>query len=263
MPVTSKKDTSWGRFEQVSRDERYRIIGGSQGPGGSGKTHFWLTAPEPIAVMLFDPIGLEGLVSQPLFHDKDIRVIEYDFNPGKVKQDDRAQKATDALNQFLEDWQTALKLARTIIWDKEDHIWEMLRYARLEAVSGAPATYYELNLEYRGWFQDAANAGVNLGVIRGMKEKWGSRPNPKTGAMQGYATGEMEARGMKEVPELVQVYLDHKWEQERKAFITTIHEKCRIGNATEMIGTEHENLDFQTLAFLLYPETIDTPEVWL
>lgn len=261
MALQTKK-SDWGRFQPVSRDERYRIIGGSQGPGGSGKTHFWLTAPEPIAVMLFDPIGLEGLVSQPLFREKDIRVIEYNFQPGKVGvTEERAKQALEELERFHEDYQIALKHARSIIWDKEDHIWEMVRYARNEDFSAAPATYYELNLEYRGFFSDAADAGVNLGVIRGMKEVWGSRPKPN-GGMQPYATGKFEARGQKEVPELVQVYLDHRWDDEQRAFMTKIHEKCRIGNATEMIGTEHANLDFLTLAMLLYPETVDTPEVW-
>jgi hypothetical protein len=101
-----------------------------------------------------------------------------------------------------------------------------------------------------------------------MKEVWGQRPSGNQGKLQPFATGKFEARGMKEVPELVQVYLDHKWDKVQRAFVTTIapdipgFEKCRIGPAMDLIGTEHPNLDFDTLAMMLYPETMDTPEVW-
>jgi hypothetical protein len=257
LTQTGDIQKSWGRFAPASREDNYRILGSSQGPGGSGKTHFWLTAPDPIAVMLFDPIGLEGLTRQPLFKDKDIRVIEYKFNPGKLKENDRAQAAQDALGQFIDDYNVALKMARTIVWDKEDYIWEMLRYARLEAVSGRPSSYYELNQEYRAWIEEAANSGCNLGVIRGMKEKWGSKKDPKTGVEKPFSTGTLEARGMKEIPELVQVSLDHKW-VEGEGFVIKVMEKCRL-NGT-LMGQEFTDLDFTTLATLLYPET--SPEDW-
>ena len=150
----AKSSTSWGRFVDAQAEERYNVIWSSQGPGGSGKTHFLLTAPEPIAVMLFDPAGLKGLIQNPLFKKKDVKVIDYtsDVNLAQYTQDDdRAKAAADGLAQFEEDWSVALKKARTIAWDKEDYVWEMLRYAMLEAVSGKPASYYELNMKYRGW----------------------------------------------------------------------------------------------------------------
>ena len=260
--ATKQKQPDWGRFEPASREDRYRVLWSSQGVGGSGKTHFGLTAPEPIAVMLFDPIGLEGLTRQPLFREKGIHVIEYKFNLARFNdENDRAKFADDTMSQFIEDYEVALVNARTILWDKEDHVWEGLRYARLEAVSGRPASYYELNLEYRGWFQQAADAGVNLGVMRGMKERWGTRINRKTGAEQPFSTGEYDPRGMKEVPELVQVSLAHRWSDEDQAFMIKVLDKCRLNK--DLIGQEFADLDFMTLASLLYPETAETPEVWL
>ncbi len=264
------------RFEQVDRSNNYTITWGSQGIGGSGKTHFLLTAPDPIYVFLFDPRGVHPLAQQDAFKHKDIRLVSYDFSHiGKIKdtshtagtKDDktgamRAEFANEMLEQFLEDWEDAKKNARTVGWDKEDHVWEMLRYARLEAVSGKPASYYELNLEYRNWFSDAANAGINFGVIRGMKEIWGARPDPRGGPDKPYATGELGPRGHKEVEELVQVYLHHEWDEESRNFKVRFHDKCRVGNARELLGTTHSNLTFQELGMLLYPETEDTPEVW-
>ena len=257
----AKREKDWGRFEEVDRSDSYAIIWASEGTGGSGKTHFLLSAPEPIAVHLFEPGGLRGLVKNDLFKKKDIRVIQYNFNPGKLSEDDRPKAAQDALDEFLENQAVALKNARTIGWDKEDHVWEMLRYARLEAVSDRPANYYELNLEYRGWFHDAEMAGVNLGVIRGMKEKWGKTGTNREGKTQFGSLGELEPRGQKEVPELVQVVLRHRWDAEQKDFMVKIHEKCRVGPAKDLIGEEYSGLDFPMLGELLYPETEGT-DVW-
>lgn len=240
---------TWDTFTSEP-DERYSLQWAGQGVGGSGKTHFLLTAPEPIWVALFDPKGIDPLRKKPEFKDKDIRWRSYNFNPGKLAIEDRPKAAKDALDMFLEDYQIALKNARTIGFDKEDHAWEMLRYARLEAFTDRPSNYYELNLEYRGWFADAAEAGVNLGALRGMKEKWGQ--NAKG---QPVGTGVMEARGQKEVNELVQVVLEHRFDEEERVFKAKIHEKCRVGPATQLIGEEFADLDFMTLATMLYPES--------
>jgi hypothetical protein len=205
--------------------------------------------------MLFDPAGLKGLVNQDIFKKKDIRVIQYQFNPGKLAHDDRPKAATDALAQFREDYQVALMNARTVGFDKEDHIWEALRYANLEDFTGRPSNYYELNLEYRSWFHEAEMAGVNLGVLRGMKEKWGKTgTNKTTGAPQFGGLGEDTPRGQKEVPELVQVVLRHRWDEEQREFCVKIHEKCWIGPAKQLLGEEFTGLDFPTLASLVYPE---------
>lgn len=244
-------------------DDRLSLQWAGQGNGGAGKTHFLLSAPGPIFVHLFDPRGIEPLVKRPEFAGKDIRWCSYNFNPGKLAVEDRPKAAQDALALFLANQAVALKNARTIGFDKEDHVYEMLRYARLEAFSGRPASYYELNLEYRGWFADAAEAGVNLGAIRGMKEKWGQ--NAKG---QPIGTGEMIPRGQREVNELVQVVLDHRFDEAARRFKVRIHEKCRVGPATDLIGEEFstgaEDTDlpdgFLNLAQMLYPGT--TAEEW-
>jgi len=256
------KSKDWGKWEEVDRSDNYSLIIASEGVGGSGKTHFALTGPEPIAVHLFDPGGLKGLVKNPLFKKKDIKVIQYNFNPGRLDESDRPKAAAEALEQFLENQTTALQHARTIVLDKEDHAWEMLRYAKLEAVSDKPSNYYELNLEYRGWFHDAEMAGVNFVVIRGMKEKWGKTGSNREGKATFGSLGEMEPRGQKEVPELVQVVLRHRWDAEVGDFITTIHEKCRVGDAKKLIGKEFQSLTMRELGEMVYPETAEMEGTW-
>lgn len=261
MAKTREKD--WGEWEEVDRSDSYSVIWDSEGPGGSGKSHFLLTGPEPIAVHLFDPGGLTGLTKNPLFKKKDIRVLKYNVALGKLDEDDRAKAAEEAIEQFKENQAVALRNARTIGWDKEDHVWEMLRWARLGGTSDKPSSYYELNLEYRGFFHDAEMAGVNMGVIRGMKEKWGKTGSNREGKATYGSLGEMEPRGQKEVPELVQVVLRHRWDSEVGDFVTAIHEKCRVGDAKSLIGTEHVGLTFKELGEKLYPETEDMdPSPW-
>ena len=77
----STKSSEWGRYELPDYDDVHRLVWSSYGAEGTGKSHFGLTAPEPIAVQLFDPRGLEGLLKQ--FKDKEIRPIEYRFSPSR------------------------------------------------------------------------------------------------------------------------------------------------------------------------------------
>ena len=243
---------SWDDFDtaETVSDDRPSLQWAGQGIGGSGKTHFLLTAPEPIFVQLFDPNGVQPLLRKPEFKKKDIRWRFYGFNPGKLAFTDRPKAAKDALDEFLADYRTALGHARTIGWDKEDAVYETLRYARLESYTDRPASYYELNLEYRGWFADAAEVGVNLGVLRGMKEKWGQN---EKGSPVG--TGEMIPRGQREVNELVQIVLNHRFDEDDREFKVRIQEKCRIGAAPDqMIGQEFGSLDFAGLVTQLYPD---------
>lgn len=256
--------SSWDSYSTIETvNDPYCISWSAQGPAGSGKTHLLLTAPEPIWVAVFsDPGGVSRLVKQnPEFRKKDIRWKEFDFVPGAYEPEDRGKAARDVLAEFEADYGTALKHARTVGLDKEDQLWELLRYAKLEHFTDKPATYYELNQDYAAWFQAAAKAGVNLGVIRGLKERWGLNHLDKL-----TASGQFIPRGQKEVNEKVLVVLEHYWDNDERDFKVRIaggdDPKCRIGPAKDLIGTEYASLDFTTLAFMLFPETIETPEVW-
>lgn len=257
----SKKN--WGNWEEVDRSDNYSMIIADEGVGGSGKSHFACTGPEPICFHLFDPGGLTGLTKNPLFKKKDIRVFKYHTSLGKLDEDDRAKAAEEAIEQFKENQEVALRNARTIAWDKEDHVWEMLRWARLGDKSDRPNAYYELNLEYRGLFHDVEMAGINLCVIRGMKEKWGKTGSNREGKATYGSLGELEPRGQKEVPELVQVVLRHRWDAEVGDFVATIHEKCRVGDAKKLLGREFQAITFKDLGEAIYPETKDMdPSPW-
>ncbi len=265
MATQTKKVDPMTRWQTEDNSLGYCLRWASQGPAGSGKTHLLMTAPEPVAVFLFnDPGGVSRLKLKEEFKKRDVRWIDYAFNPGKLAIADRPKAAKDELERFLEDYATALSNFKTLGFDKEDAVYELLRYARLEAYTDKPSSYYEINNEYAGWFHDAAMAGVNLGVLRGMKEKWGQNAKGSPCSL-----GILEPRGQKWVNEKVDVVLAHRWDHEARNFATMIAPptadgeldegpKCRVGdNVKQLIGEEFGDLDFMTLATMLYPETTE------
>lgn len=263
----TKKAVDYGRWETMDTDSGLTIVGASQGFAGGGKSHFWLTAPTPTAYFLFEPGGLKGLRTNPQFKDDfdsgAIRVIDYskELNFGKMARTDRVAKALEVMEQFQLDWDSAMQWAKTVVWDKEDYVWEMIRYAHDEVDSPEPKNFGELNLMYHGWFSDAEANGKNFGLIRGLQDTWGKTGvSARTGKAQQGFTGVYKPRGHKKVEEWVQINMEHSWDDDERVFKTKILEKCRLGVAPELMGTEHDNLNFLGLAMQLAPET--EPEEW-
>ncbi len=237
-------DNRW-QSAQVTEQARNIIWSSQSKLGGAGKTHFLLTAPEPIGVFLFDPGGLKGLMENDLFKDKDVRVIDYSkLNLAKMEEADRVIAASELLEKFEEDWTFALENFRTLGVDKEEALWEVLQAS--EGTKGKLAfSFSPLNMRYRGWIAEAEIAGVNLGLLCSVKAVWG-----KSGP-----TGEFRTAGSKNVPGLVQICLDHEWDAVEREFKTTILDKCRLGDAKALIGEVYSDLDFLTLAMTLYPNS--------
>ncbi len=221
-PTTKQKPApDWADFEPLGSSDVRSMCGASQGPVGSGKTRFWLTAPEPIAYFGFDIGGVRTMREQPEFKKKDIRVLDFTktLNFGRMDRGDRVQAAVEAYEKFSNNWNAAIANARTIIWDKEDKVWELIRYAHNEVDSPDPKAFGELNLQYNGYFTDAAAAGINFGVIRGQREKFGKTGrNERTGKITMGFTGEIVVRGQKEVEDWVELILDHRWDAEERVF---------------------------------------------
>lgn len=238
--------------------DRPYVIWAGQGDAGSGKSHFLMTAPEPVFVQVInDPGGIKKLKSKPEFRKRDIRWKEYSFNLALIPDEDRAKVAEDLVGEFLDHYRNlGLANARTIGWDKEDLFYEMLRYARYgDLKADRPTSYRVTNDEYRGIIQEAAEAGVNLGLLRAMKEKWGLTKDGKLGGL-GYDV----ARGQREVSEMAEVVLHHYWDDEVRKFKVRIGgnetdaPKLRVGPVEDLIGKEFEDFGFINLAVELYPE---------
>lgn len=250
MAKSSKADTSWGDFEELSGDPKYRLIVRSAGPQKTGKNHFGLSGPGPIAVQYFDP-GLEGTVEKFIQEGKEIRAIKYNLVKTNFDQD----AALELREKFEADFRFALNKARTIQWD-ETEVWEMYRFAEFGSASDAPKNYQEINNRYRSLLQEAYDTGVNMHLIQKVKEKWKSvDETDRNGRVKtvGRPSGQYEPVGFKEVGYIVQVNLLHSWDKER-GFIIKV-EDCRQN--MQIAGEEFENLTFSELGQLVFPDSTE------
>jgi len=256
MAPSNYKTADWNSYAQLGTDTSPNRVYTSSGAAGSGKSAMLLTAPEPIWVAAFDTHGLNRVGKQfktrPNGTPKDIRVSRYHFNPRPYKTaSECAKAATVVWDKFVEDYRVALKNARSIGWDREDIGYEILRYANWGDLQAQAKDYGPLNQELTSLVQEAFMAGVNLGLLRGVKEKWDSVYDQAKGKRVGVATGIMIPDGCKKAPDVVDVTLFHRWDEKEKCFMTRIDKFPNV----DYKGQEFPNMDFVTMATAAYPDS--------
>lgn len=241
------------RFEKSAGLIKHRLIARSFGEVGTGKTHFWLTAPGPIVVQSLDQ-GLEG-VALDEYAKKDIYPIEYDWSPtGDTSQDE----AEELCKQFVEDYEYALKHARTILWDKETDVWELFRYAEFGEPNDAPRNYPKLNQRYRKVVNMAKATDVNFGLIEGMKDEWVTVKKRKASGEtveSGAASGRRKSAGFGELDGIVHLNLFH--ERKDGHMILNVG-KARGPGGFEIQDQAFTDLSFAEFASLVFPDTEST-----
>lgn len=245
----AKSVDKFSRFVKADADIKNRLIWASVGPPGSGKTHFGLTAPDPIIVFSLDR-GLEGVV-ESFQKKKDIYVAEYDWSP---TEDLDQQEAMDLRDKFLADFEDAVQKARTILVDKETDLWELFRYAEFGAPNDSPRNYPSLNQRYRRIINMAKASDVNFGCLQGMKAEWAAKVNKKTGAQGAAATGAMIRAGFGELEGLVHVDLRHSYVKKDKSFVIEVG-KSRGPGGFDVQGETFAGMDFPTLAQAVFPDS--------
>ena len=243
--MAKARATNYGNFKLLSSDSRFRMIIRSWGRDKSGKNHFGFTGPGPVFGQYFDPGGTEGVAEKfrrgEYGSPKEIWGETYRFDKSKME---RAQ-AEDIRDRFIEDYELALKNARTIQWD-ETEVWELFRWAEFNDDSDAPRNYNQLNARYRSLLQDAYDSGVNLQLIQKLKERW-------TANAKGSPTpsGVYEPVGFKEANYIVQANLEHLWERERGFVVRVVNSRQNMSIA----GQEFPELDFPTLGQLVFTDS--------
>lgn len=242
--MAKKQDSTYGNFRPVEMTVANRLVYRSWGWDKVGKNHFGYTMPGPIYGLYLDPGGSEGVAEKFVrgdvegFEAKEIVQVQYRFN----KKSDDQDKAIEVRDKFLDDYQFALEHARSIQLD-ESELWELCRFAEFGKESDLQREYGPLNGMYRGLIQDALTAGVNLQLIQKVKDQW----------KNGKPTGEMEPLGFKQAGNIVQVSLEHTWDEEN-GFQVRI-KNCRQNTA--IWGMPVENLTFPALGVLVYDDTTE------
>lgn len=250
------KSSPFDRYKLSTSEATQRIVAASVGEAGTGKTSFWLGAPGPIVVQTLDQ-GLEGVVER-FSSDKEIYVADYDLGQsGEAYTHALAEQARD---KFVEDFEHAVKNARTIVWDRETDVFPLFSYARFgtdDAFGAAPPKDWDkLKGEIRRLIAMAKANDINFGVIQGMRNEWVSTRS-KTGAKAATQSGNRIRAGMDDIDALVHIDLLH----ERKAgtFSVTVG-KSRGPGGQDIQDQTFSNLSFVDFALLVFPDS--TPEYW-
>lgn len=220
-----------------------RILAVSCGDIGTGKTHFWATAPAPIVFHSFDH-GTEGVVESFREAGKDIRVVEYEWTPAN-DDDDLQQLAIRLRDKFIEDIKISVANARTVVIDKETAMWNLFRYAEFGAPKGDVAKDFDkVNALMRKYIHIPKRYTCNFGCIQDVKEEWVS---------QSKKSGGFQRAGFRETPGIMNIDL---WHERKNGKFTVTVGKGRGPNAkAAQDQTLEEPFDFATLGMMLYPES--------
>ena len=214
--------------------------------------------------------GMEGVVGRELRNNpkKEIYVREHDWNPtrdfaGPDEYMLLKKQAVEIRDQYMADFELAVKHARTILVDKETDVWGLFRYAEFGPEGNdAQRNYPALNQRYRRLVNMAKATEVNVGFIDGMKDEWGSTVKGN-GAKGAASTGRRIRNGFGELDGLVHLCLTHSGLQpdaEKPNYWNINVGKARGPEGWMYAGTDVGNLTFQEFALLIYPDS--SPEDW-
>lgn len=242
-------------FSRADVRVRPRLIMAIDGLDGSGKTHFALTAPGPIAYLNFD-VGYEGVLHK--FTGKEIVQADYLLRKTTTGQIAVSQeKAKELWASLVRSYTWALEHTRTVIVDTATDAWELLRLARFGKVAQImPEQYGPVNAEYRRFVTLAYEYDANLILLHKMKERY----DRKAGATRGTPTGIMERAGMKETRFLVQFTGRIAHDVEEGTFEMTV-EKCRHDPGIVGMTLSGPLVEFPALASMIVDGT--TEDDWV
>ena len=267
MTLPKVKNVSpFDRYDKAATVAKHRIIAASYGEAGSGKSTWWLGAPGPIVIQTLDQ-GLEGVVETFAAAGKEIYVANYDL--GKTPGSEfTVQMAQEAVAKFIEDFEHAVQHARTVVWDRETDLWNLFFFAEFgtdDAFGAAPPKDWDrLKGKIRRLIAMAKATDVNFGLIQGMKNEWGSKVNPKTGAKAMAGTGNRIRSGMDDVESLVHVNIEHTRIPASggnpSSFAITVG-KSRGPGSRDVQDQTFEALDFASFAQIVFPDS--DPAEWL
>lgn len=150
-------------FVEADGEPKRRLLVSVRGLEKTGKTHFSLTAPGPIAFFDLD-MGTEGVVSKFQALGKKILL-------NKVTPD----MAETEWPRFKEAFRAALasRQIKTIVWDTETEVWELVRLCKFGKLTQVmPYHYGPVNNEYRKLLRETYDSGKNLILLHKMKPKY-------------------------------------------------------------------------------------------
>lgn len=248
MALASKVTSNqWARFARATASPATpRLVGLSlQKETGSGTSHFWLTAPGPIVVFSLTPGDLEGVVEQ-FAEQKPVYLKEYEWAPTPDGSFDK-DIAVKLRDEFTADFLHACQIARTVILDKESHVWDLFRYAEFGSPKAEiPRDFDAVNALYKKMIMKPKALQINFGMIQLMKDDWASATK-KSGGLKPWGFGECRL--------LSHVIIEHEIAQEGGNNFDMLVTKSRGPGRADVQNKSFRNLTIPDLGMMLFPDT--------
>ena len=225
-----------------------RLIMAVSGREKQGKTHFALTAPDPIAYFDLD-IGTEGVVSRFLAGGKEIYHNDYNYHSIK----DVRKAGPVGIGKYIEMWERLRadfiavldSQVRTVIVDTATEVWELLRLARLGKLSQVmPHQYGPVNAEYRELLRLAYQSDKNVILLHKMKQEY----------VNDKRTGGYERAGFSDTGFMVQVNV-RCWRRangDGQLMFGLSVDDCRQNADVAGLELEQPMCDWETLAGMIH-----------
>lgn len=146
----------------------YRLVASVNGMPKTGKTHFALTAPDPIFFINID-IGTEGVVDK--FQAAGKRIYVHDVRVPRTASKEVWTPMWESLKKVFE---KVYKVgAGSVIVDTDSEAYELARLAKFGKLTQVmPQHYAEVNNEYREILRLAYDSVMNSIFIHKMKPKY-------------------------------------------------------------------------------------------
>jgi hypothetical protein len=209
----------------------------------SGKSHFALTAPGPIAYHDFDR-GLGGVADK--FPDKEIYHFNYVYSAtNKLPGSDQAplaEKAAKVWSEFVRNVLASAESHRSVVIDPGHRVWDLIRLARLGKLTQVPPLQYvAVNAEFTELIQKLHGSPANILWLHRMKPVYVN--NEKTNAF--------ERSGYSDIGYDVDTALRTTYDANEGWTVTL--DSCRTDKTLEGGKLSGENATFQGVAKTMYP----------
>lgn len=181
-------------FSDAKVESPKRLIVSLSGREKTGKTHFSLTAPDPVLFFNID-LGTEGVIGK--FQEDGKKVMVYDVRFSKQSSNalDYRPLWTDLKSRLAAAWNLG---KGTVVIDTATEAYELARLAHFGKLTQVmPHNYTEVNSEWRELMRLAYDSRMNTVMIHKMKAKY----------INNVRTGDYETAGFGEIGYLVQVNL--------------------------------------------------------
>lgn len=168
----------------------YRLIASVNGRPKTGKTHFGLTAPEPLFFVNID-IGTEGVLDK--FQAEGKKIYVFDVRVPRTASKDIYVPMWESLkNVFRTVYQAG---AGSVIVDTDSEVYELARLAKFGKLAQVmPQHYTEVNNEYREVLRQAFDSNMNSIFIHKMRPKYVNNVRTSEYEMAGFADMEYSSQ---------------------------------------------------------------------